>query len=654
MTDRTIPNWSLALPLAALLALPAACQRREALPGAADAATLQSVAMLLERGHISHHPVDDEVSRQAFDALFDGLDPLRLFLLRADVDRYLPLRERLDDELRAGDLRFADDVMALLARRKREAMELALEQLESPVDFTVDESIPLDGRSVPFAASREELAERWRLRVKLDRLGLAASGVPEADVVPRLERRYWRMAERHDDPEQAVTAFVGAITGVYDPHTVYLAPRTAEDFAMQIRLDYEGIGAVLGDEDGRPVVQKLIEGGSAAASGQLQEGDLILAVGADDEAALEPVDGMELHDIVDRIRGPRGTRVRLQVATAGAEPRVLVLERRRTELVDQMAKGEVVEAGEGPRIGWIDLPGFYAAPDGTRSATVDVARILREFQAEDVAAVVLDLRHNGGGLLSEAVSLTGLFLEGGNVVRVQETGGRTHRLDDPDPTALWTGPLVVLTSRMSASASEILAGAIQDEGRGLVVGDSTTFGKGSVQVVLDLAAHAPKWRAQPRGALKLTTQQFFRPGGASTQRHGVAADIVLPAWTEAAIEGEAGLPHALPFRALSPLPVPASQPARDPALVGSLRERSRERVAAAPDLEAVLAANRERERLRAAGRIPLSRDGYAAWRAAMSSAPDEPSAGAVDAYRHEVTEIAADYARALRGHATAP
>ncbi|MCA8948886.1 MAG: PDZ domain-containing protein, partial [Planctomycetes bacterium] len=583
-------RWFAAIAVAVLTTSLASCQQHAAGPPFDPRGTMQSVAMLLEQDHISRHPLDDEVSRQAFAALFDELDPMRLFFLQDDVDGYRPEADRLDDYVRAGDPAFADEVHALLERRVREASALALQQLEQSPDFTRDESISTDTETLAFAATPTELAERWRQRVKLDRLRLEFSGVPADDIAGRLRRRYERMTLESATPERAVTELLDAITGVYDPHTTYFAPRTAADFAMMIRLNYEGIGALLGDDDGRIVVRKLLRGGSAIAAGTLAAGDVILAVGNDDDGELEPIDGMPIDDVVDRIRGPRGTSVRLQVSTGGAPPRIVTLERRKTELQDQLASGEVVEAGSA-RIGWIDLPGFYADPDGSRSATADVARLLRDFQDQGVSAVVLDLRENGGGLLSEAVSLTGLFLRGGNVVRVRDTDGQTRRFDDPDDGALWSGPLVVLTSRFSASASEILAGAIQDDGRGLVVGDTATHGKGSVQTVVDLGEHPLHRGDHPSGALKLTTQQFFRPGGDSTQLHGVAADIVLPAWTEAVAEGEAALPHALPFRAIAPL-VGGVTPARDPRLVERLAAASAGRVAADPGFVAVEQHNR--------------------------------------------------------------
>jgi carboxyl-terminal processing protease len=625
----------------------ARCQNGDDLVAFDPHATMQSIAALLVEDHISHHPVDDAVSERAFATLFDDLDPQRLFFLQADLDALRTERDRLDDYLRAGDDGFALQLQDLFDQRLQDASELALRWLAVKPDFGIDESISIDGKSTGFATSAAALDDRWRRRVKLDRLAVEADGASGDQIVQRLRRRYTNMAHRRDNEQLAVSRFLEAIASSYDPHTTYFSPSAAEDFAMLTRLHYEGIGAVLGEDDGRVIVKKLIHGGSARASGEIAAGDVIRAIGPDDDSALEPIDGWPLGDIVDRIRGPHGTFVRLSLSTAGKPPRTVRLERRQTELADHYAKGEVLNE-EGERVGWIELPGFYADAESGRTATRDVARLLAGFVEQGVTGVVLDLRANGGGLLSEAVSLTGLFLDAGNVVRVQDSDGNIRRYDDPDHRVAWSGPLLVLTSRLSASASEILAGAIQDNGRGLVVGDTTTHGKGTVQTVIDLADCPVHRGDRPSGTLKVTIQQFFRPGGDSTQLHGVHADIVLPAWTEALTEGEAASDNALPFRAIAPL-VHGRTAARGTALVQRLAQASAHRIADDAAFRSVVKANAVREQLQAQKQIPLTRPAYAAWRAATRVERIDDDATKEPAYyRSEVCRIAHDYAEALR------
>lgn len=650
---RYSPNLRLLAALASLtVCMPLArCQEPEGQSAFDPRATMQSVAALLVRGHISHHPVDDEISTKAFVALFDHLDPQRVFFLQSDIDGLRPDERLLDDYLLAGDDIFALRVQALYETRLRDASELAQRLLAVEPDFSVHEALSTDGKATAFARTKPELEDRWRRRVKLDRLALQFSGIGDAAAKERLQRRYIRMGTEHGTPLSATERFLDAITSCYDPHTTYFSPRAAADFAMLTRLNYEGIGAVLGDEDGRVIVKKLMDGASARSSGEVKVGDVILAVGRDDGSGMEPVDGWPIDDIVDHIRGPRGTFVRLQLSSDGAPPRVVTLERRKTELRDEYATGEVFTEGT-ERVGWIRLPGFYADPEGDHSATRDVARLLGDFAARDVTSVVLDLRANGGGLLSEAVSLTGLFLHGQNVVRVEDSSGRTTRMDDPDRRALWSGPLIVLISRMSASASEILAGAIEDNGRGLVVGDSSTHGKGTVQSVIDLVGYPVHRGEHPSGTLKLTIQQFYRPGGASTQRRGVPADIVLPAWTESVAEGEAAEDNALPFRAIAPLVRGSAM--RNGDLVAKLAKASADRVAGSAEFLALERANVARSNLRREKQIPLEKAAYAAYRQVVKvTLVDEDPTKEADYYRGEVCKIASDYAQALRRpHAT--
>ncbi|HEX5053899.1 MAG TPA: carboxy terminal-processing peptidase, partial [Planctomycetota bacterium] len=577
------------------------------LPGQAPArppfdahATMQAVAQLLERGHVSGEPLDREISERAFAGLLHALDPLGLYFLQSDVDTLAKAKDELGQDLKAGDDTFAMRLQDLYAQRVAEAIEHGLAWLGKPHDFTVDETMAIDVGPDGYARNGAELDDRWRRRIKYDLLVLEGDGVTGAAAIDRLRARYEHMAERTllRRPEDVDAAFVEAIANSFDPHTSYMAPRVAENFSIQMRLNYEGIGALLSDEDGRVVISQLMPGGAALLSGQLHAGDVILGVAQGEDGPLKTVVGLDLDDVVDMIRGPRDTTVRLQVTTGATPPRPVVLVRRRTELTNSEASGKVIEH-DGAKVGWIDLPAFYGDPRGHQSAAADVRKILDDFRAQGVGSVVLDLRRNGGGLLTEAVSLTGLFLDVGNVVQVRGFGGKVERLDDDEPGAAWTGPLVVLTSRFSASASEIVAGAIVDQGRGIVVGDTQTHGKGTVQTLIDLARRASRSGRPgpdgegPSGTLKLTVQQFFRPGGASTQLRGVASDVVLPSWSESVAEGEGALPHALPFSHIDPV-AGAPSAARDPALIARLAAESAARCAKEPQFQRVLAEGARR------------------------------------------------------------
>jgi len=355
--------------------------------------------------------------------------------------------------------------------------------------------------------------------------------------------------------------YLSDLTTSVDPHSTYMSPATLDDFDIAMRLHLDGIGALLRAENGQTIVAEVIPGGAAAADGRLKANDKIIGVAQGDGKFVDVID-MKLREVVKLIRGKRGTRVELKIVPAEKiEPVIYALTRQNIELKDQEARSEIVEQGKKAdgtpyRIGVIDLPSFYAdmklGPAAGKSATEDVRKLLKEFNAKGVDGVVLDLRRNGGGALTEALSLTGLFIEQGPVVQVKGSEGRVQRRDDPERGTVYSGPLIVLVSRLSASASEILAGALQDYGRALIVGDTATHGKGTVQMVIDLGNQLSGDTTPKLGALKLTIQQFYRVNGDSTQNRGVASDVVLPSMTEVLATGEKDLEHALPFDHVKP------------------------------------------------------------------------------------------------------
>lgn len=631
--------------LALLIAAPALAQTER--PPFDPKATMQTVAMLLSRAHVSKEPLDDRISERAFQQLIKSLDPLGLYFLQPDVDALAADKDQLDDFMKAGDDKYAMRVQELYQQRVGEAIELGLKWLDQPLDFEKDETMPLEVAPDGYATDEQDLSQRWRKRIKYDLLILDGDGVTGDEAKARLKKRYEHLAERIALrlPEDVDSTFIEAVTSSFDPHTSYMPPRIAENFAIHMRLNYEGIGASLLDEDGRIVITQVMPGSAALASGQLQARDVIQGVGQGEDGEIKSVVGMEIDDVVDMIRGPRGTTVRLEVTTGKNPPRIVVLQRRKTELVSSLATSKVLTQ-DGKKVGWIDLPSFYADPKGEHSASRDVQKFLDEFNQQGVDSVVLDLRLNGGGLLNEAVALTGLFIDTGNVVQVRGPDGEVTQLDDDEPGAVWTGPLVVLISRFSASASEIVAGAIEDQGRGLVVGDTSTHGKGTVQTVMDLSRRSVRRGDKPTGALKLTVQQFFRPGGDSTQLHGVKSDIVLPSWTEGLAEGEAALPYALPFSHIAPV-VEQHSLLRQKALIDRLRKESAARVAASPDFAKVVAENAHRAGWLEHKVVPLQREKFAEWRGKkLEKQVDADGSRKADDpwYTGEVSRIAVDYA----------
>jgi len=553
-----------------------------------DGVIARLVCDVLERGHLSKPEVGDEVSKRLFRRFLKDLDSFRLYFVQGDIDEFKKHETSLDDQLHEGDLSFPYKVYERLLTRLAERVKLAEELVAAKHDFTVDESIRNDPDGTDYAKNDDEVRERWRKRIKFDLLleRIAQKPLPEAEAKQKVLTRYQGVLKRWKqfDHSDLLEVYLADLTASLDPHSTYMSPATLADFEISIKLNLDGIGAVLRSENGQTVVVEVVPGG--AAEGNLKPNDKIVAVAQDDGKYVDVVD-MKLRDVVKMIRGPRGSKVHLRVIPVGKiEPVVFDLTRKKVELKSQEARGDVVEQGKKAdgtpyRVGVIDLPGFYAdrgdAAGETKSATEDVRKILKEFEGKKVDGVILDLRRNGGGLLTEALSLTGLFIDQGPVVQVKDSAGRLQRLNDPEKGVAYSGPLMVLTSRFSASASEILAGAMQDYGRAVVVGDPSTHGKGTVQTVLDLSNFLRGDKPPKIGALKLTIQQFYRVNGDSTQSRGVVSDVVLPSLTESLATAEKDQDYALPFDKIKPADH------EDVGLVSAelkaaLRERSAKRV----------------------------------------------------------------------------
>ena len=554
-----------AFPIAAvavLLLMPAAAMA-EPKPDKRDRQIAQLVCEFLQRGHLNKPEIGDEISKRLFRRFLKGLDPAKLYFVKADIDEFKKSETDLDDMLLKGDLSFAYTVYAKFVERVAERQKLVDEFLASKQDYTVNESIETDFDKIDYAKTDEEIAERWRKRIKFDLLvqKLAEKPVPEEEAKKKVLARYNGALKRWKqlDSTDLVEIYLTDLTTCVDPHSTYMSPATLDDFEIAMRLNLDGIGAVLRSENGQTIIVEVVPGGAAGKDGRLKPNDKVVGVAQGDGKFIDAMD-MKLRDVVKLIRGPRGTKVQLKVLPVGKiEPLVYDLVRQKIEMKSQEARGEIIEQdkkddGSPYRIGVIDLPSFYADMGGGKegkSATEDVRKLLLDFNAKKVDGVILDLRRNGGGSLRESLGLTGLFIDQGPVVKVKGPQGEDE-LDDPEKGIVYAGPLVVLTSRFSASASEILAGALQDYGRALIVGDSTTFGKGTVQKIIDLSNLVQSDPPVKLGALKLTIQQFYRVNGDSTQERGVLSDVVLPSLTEELTTGEKEQEYALPFEHVKP------------------------------------------------------------------------------------------------------
>lgn len=646
-------------------------------PKANDRQVTRVVSSLMKSQHLSKHAIDDEIAQRGLNLYLKSLDPMKVYFMQADIDEFMKQQDTLDDKLRDGDISFAYTVFNRLIERIGERVKLANELIDSEHDFTIDEELLTDPDNIPYAKTAAEIKDRWRKRIKYDLLVLKADKekYEPKDARERLHRRYNSFAKRmqQTDSDEILEMYVTAMTSAFDPHTTYMSPSSLDNFRIIMGLELEGIGAALQMTDGYTVITKVIPGGACEKCGELKVEDRIISVGQGADGEMIDVVDMKLNDVVKMIRGKAGSVVRLGVIPHGAtESKIVNITRAKIELADSAARGEVIEDGEKPdggkyKVGYIDLPSFYMDMEGARegkedykSTTRDVRKLIDDFKAKGVDAVVLDLRRNGGGSLSEAISLTGLFIDQGPVVQVKDSDGTVQHLDDMERGVAWDGPLVVLTSKFSASASEILAGALQDYHRALIVGDESTHGKGTVQSLLDLGNQL--FRAIPNppnlGALKITMQQFYRPNGDSTQKRGVLADVVLPSLTNHMDVSEADLDFALAFDQ-----VPAARFKRvdlvNKDTVEELKKNSAERRAASEDFQKLLKNIDRYIEQKAKKRITLNEEKYFAQRAELDAEREEEKqfeevdGGSKDIvkkdyYFKEILAITLDYTRMLK------
>jgi carboxyl-terminal processing protease len=609
----------------------------------------QAIADILETQHLRERRLDEELSREAFAAYVDRIDPGKMFLLEEHVDALRPFEERMAEMLRGGDLSVAHRVTALMAQRRAAVLEIIEGHLDEPFDFSVDEFFEMDPERREFPRSEEELAERWRLMLKLqvlervDRMeslaealaadediedsrdiGTTLDDIPESfeereakarsDLLSQYQGRFERMNDLK--PLEPAQLFVNAIATSFDPHTIYMPPMDRENFDLSMSGQFEGIGAVLQEDDHYIRVTEVGPGGTAWRQGDLEEGDLILAVAQEGD---EPVDvaDMRLDRAVQMIRGPKGTIVILTVRKPDDRVTAISITRDVVQIEAAYARGAILDLGEDHEaMGYIRLPSFYGntrprpGQAQERRSSEDVRRLLQIFEARGTRGVILDLRRNGGGLLEHARDITGMFIKGGPVVKTRTSTGDTQVLADQDPSVAYRGEVIVLVDRFSASASEIVAGALQDYERALIVGTSPTHGKGTVQMMLDLD-RVRRSSAGELGALKLTIQQFFRVNGESTQARGVVPDVLLPDPTAHIESGERYLDNAIPFSAVDPLPHDRWPRAWNPQALASqseARQRDREVFTRLRAYTAQLKARSERTR------VPLASQAWQAQR----------------------------------------
>ena len=523
--------------------------------------TIVELIEQLEERHYAKLTYDDELSSQHLDNYIDSLDGGKMFFTASDLAEFEQYRNVLDDQAHDGQLEAGYAIFNRFQARLEARLEKVLEDLPGTVgamDFTIDEVYVLNGEDRQWASNDAELDDRWRKHLKNQALSLKLAEKAQDEIAPTLEKRYQNQLKRVQqyNSQDVFQIYANAITELYDPHTNYLSPRRSENFNINMSLSLEGIGAVLQLEDEYTKVARLVAKGPADKQGELQPSDRIVAVGQGEEGALEDVIGWRLDEVVEKIRGPKDSTVRLEVipakAKAGDERKVITIVRNKVKLEEQSAQKEILEIPNGDdviKVGVIDIPAFYIDFDAMRrgekdykSTTRDVKVLLEELQGEGIDGLVIDLRNNGGGSLQEANELTGLFIEYGPTVQIRHSSRRVWRDGKRLRSDFYEGPLVVLINRLSASASEIFAGAIQDYERGIIVGDRS-FGKGTVQTLVPLT----------EGQLKLTESKFYRISGDSTQHRGVVPDVEFPSLYDAEEIGESSLDHALNWDQINPV-----------------------------------------------------------------------------------------------------
>lgn len=592
-------------PALALLALTsvftsAEVRKSELAPTPMMAAEARLLVSLLEQAHFANTPINEIELHELLPNFMSDMDYNRLFFTQADHDNIMAkYSSTLEGDLRRGNIQAAFEIYEIYRERALNRIDWILQRLDQDFDFESDRTFAIDRRKLPWPANREEADDLWERRLTYELLADLLNDKPIEEAKSNVTRRYERLQRSllEIDSDEVQEIFLTSLSKLYDPHSSFLSASTLEDFSISMRLSLVGIGALLRSEDGYCTIQELIPGGPAALDDQLRPNDRVVAVAQD---GLEPVDviDMKLRRVVEMIRGAKGTKVELTIipadATDSSVRRTITLVRDEIRLTASRAQARIYEVpredGEIAPVGVITIPSFYGSigsgGEHTKTSTTDdVEELIRQLKDAGIDGLVLDLRRNGGGLLSEAIRLTGLFIETGPVVRVKSSDGRLRVDPDENPNVAYSGPMGVLVSRNSASASEIVAGALQNYERAVILGESSTHGKGTVQAIFELENYLFRTGSnpEPTGAAKMTVQKFYLPDGQSTQNRGVVPDIVFPSFNEFLSIGESDLPNALAWDILEAEEWEKERdqfPIRSPLqndLIARLRDRSEQR-----------------------------------------------------------------------------
>src|SRR5213083_1737832 len=609
--QRSLACWAI-LFVSAIAAPPAVATTKETIA--------VSVGNLLQEGHYTRQKLNEELSKKFLQTYLELLDYSHLFFTQQDVDALnTKYGNSIAGDVLLGTLKPAYDIYALYTKRVDDRVAKIKELLKQPIDFKGEATIELSRQKLPWPKDEAEADQLWRGRLTNELLQEHLSEHPIEPAPQLVGRRYDRLSRNvhEQDKDEQMKLFLDALAQTYDPHSEYLSKADMKNFSINMGLSLVGIGAMLRSEDGYAKIESLVPGGPAQTDGRLKVGDRISAV-AQGQAEYVDVREMRLDKVVEMIRGKKGTRVRLLVIpSAATDPsgrKNVELVRDEIKLKDQEARADIIirkdENGEPIKLGWLTLPSFYADMDKhQKSTTRDVLALLKRLKKENITGLVIDLRRNGGGSLEEALSLTGLFLKSGPIVQTKDYNGSIRVSANPDPGIAYSGPMVVLTSRQSASASEIFAAALQDYGRAVIVGDKNTFGKGTVQTILPIGRFASLLgsHSDEDGALKLTIQKFYRVAGGSTQLHGVASDIVLPTLSDLPEFGEGALKNCLPYDEVPKARFTKWSEGRG-LFIDELKRRSEARVQVNPEFHYVMEdMDRLRKRLDE-NRISLNED----------------------------------------------
>ena len=576
-------------------------------------------SMLLARHHYKAVPLDDAMSEKIFDRYFKSLDGEKLFFLQSDIDQFEVVRTKFDDAIRNENIQLPFAIYGVYQQRFGERIGYARELLKTKLDFTVDERFMLDREKAAWPKNEEEMRDLWRKRVKNDWLRLKLAGKDDKGIRETLDNRYENYEKRVKkvDSEDVFQMFMNSYATSIEPHTNYLGPRSADNFDIAMRLSLEGIGAVLQTRDEYTVIREIVPGSPIGLNGKLKVGDRIVGVAQGDSSTFTEVLGWRIDDVVQLIRGAKDSTVRLDVLPADAGPdgkhMYVSLVRKKINMEEQAAKKSIIEIQDGAlkrRVGVISLPTFYLDFEARRrgdkdykSATRDVAKILGELKKAKVDNVLIDLRNNGGGSLTEAVELTGLFIDKGPVVQQRSADGKVEVESDTAAGLAWDGPVGVLINRGSASASEIFAAALQDYGRGLIIGEPS-FGKGTVQTLVNFDRNAQAGEKARYGELKMTIAQFFRINGGTTQLRGVTPDIKLPVTSDVDNFGESSYDNALPWVAIKPAPFVVAGDLKE--IVAPLQKRHEARIAKDKDFQYLQEDLAEVKKLRKENSVSLN------------------------------------------------